>query len=158
MLRVSVFVWLISLSIISSRTITLLEMAALHYFLWVNNIPLCVCVCVCVYTHIYIHTHTYIYTHIRTHTEGFPGSSDGKESTCHAGDLSSIPGLGRPPWRREWLPTLVFLPGESHGQRSLTSYTPWVTKSQTRWATNTFTFPHTYIQSSSLSFCLLMDT
>ena len=28
-------------------------------------------------------------------------------------------------WRREWLPTPVFLPGEFHGQRSLGSYTPW---------------------------------
>ena len=28
---------------------------------------------------------------------GFPGSSDGKESTCNAGDLGSIPGLGRSP-------------------------------------------------------------
>ena len=27
-------------------------------------------------------------------------------------------------WRREWLPTPVFLPGESHGQRSLASYSP----------------------------------
>ena len=32
---------------------------------------------------------------------------------------------GRIPWRREWLPTLVFLPGEFHGQRSLTGYSPW---------------------------------
>ena len=28
------------------------------------------------------------------------------------------------PWRREWLPTPVFLPGESHGQRSLAGYSP----------------------------------
>ena len=28
-------------------------------------------------------------------------------------------------WRREWQPTPVFLPGESHGQRSLTGYSPW---------------------------------
>ena len=28
---------------------------------------------------------------------GFPGSSDGKESACNAGDQSSIPGLGRSP-------------------------------------------------------------
>ena len=28
---------------------------------------------------------------------GFPGSSDSKESACNAGDLSSIPGLGRSP-------------------------------------------------------------
>ena len=42
----------------------------------------------------------------------FPGGLDGKES-CNAGELSSIPGLGRFPWRRAWQPTLVFLPGES---------------------------------------------
>jgi len=29
------------------------------------------------------------------------------------------------PWRREWQSTPVFLPGESHGQRSLEVYTPW---------------------------------
>ena len=28
-------------------------------------------------------------------------------------------------WRRKWQPTLVFLPGESHGQRSLVDYNPW---------------------------------
>ena len=31
----------------------------------------------------------------------------------------------RIPWRSEWLPTPVFLPGESHGQRSLVGYSPW---------------------------------
>ena len=29
------------------------------------------------------------------------------------------------PWKRVWLPTLVFLPGEFHGQRSLVGYSPW---------------------------------
>ena len=29
------------------------------------------------------------------------------------------------PWRRKWEPTPVFLPGESHGQRSLAGYSPW---------------------------------
>ena len=29
------------------------------------------------------------------------------------------------PWRREWRPTPVFLPGESHGQRCLVGYSPW---------------------------------
>ena len=29
------------------------------------------------------------------------------------------------PWRRAWQPTPVFLPGESHGQRSLVGYSPW---------------------------------
>ena len=35
------------------------------------------------------------------------------------------PWIGKSPWRRAWQPTLVFLPGESHGQRSLTVYSPW---------------------------------
>ena len=29
------------------------------------------------------------------------------------------------PWRRAWQPTPVFLPGKSHGQRSLEDYSPW---------------------------------
>ena len=41
---------------------------------------------------------------------GFPGSSDGKGSACDAGDLGSIPGLGRSP-EREFTP--VLLPGET---------------------------------------------
>ena len=28
-------------------------------------------------------------------------------------------------WRREWQPTLVFLPGESYGQKNLVGYSPW---------------------------------
>ena len=32
--------------------------------------------------------------------------------------------VGKIPWRRAWQPILVFLPGESHGQRSLAGYSP----------------------------------
>ena len=56
---------------------------------------------------------------------GCSGVSDGKESACNAGGLGLIPGLGRLPSRRERLLTLVFLPGEFHGQRSLVDYNPW---------------------------------
>ena len=49
---------------------------------------------------------------------------DSKESACDAGDPCLIPGSGRFPWRRKWLPTLVFLPGEFHGQRSLSGFSP----------------------------------
>ena len=35
------------------------------------------------------------------------------------------PWVVKSPWRREWLPTPVFLPGEFHGQRSLVGYSPW---------------------------------
>ena len=66
-----------------------------------------------------------------------PGGSDGKQSACNAGDLGSIPGLGRFPWRREWQPTPVFLCGEFHGLRSLVGYSPWGCKESdtTEWLT-----------------------
>ena len=42
-----------------------------------------------------------------------------------ARDAGSVPGSGRFPWRRKWQPTPGFLPGESHGQRSMVGYGPW---------------------------------
>ena len=52
---------------------------------------------------------------------GFPGGSDGKESACNAGDW--VPILGQEdPLEKGMQPTLVFLPGEVHGQRSLVAY------------------------------------
>ena len=52
--------------------------------------------------------------------EGFPDSSVGKESACNAGDPGWISGLGRFPWRRDRLPTPVFLgvPCGSAGKES----------------------------------------
>ena len=35
------------------------------------------------------------------------------------------PWVGKIPWRREGLPTPVYFPGEAHGKRSLTGYSPW---------------------------------
>ena len=35
------------------------------------------------------------------------------------------PWVGKIPWRKAWQPTPVFLPGESHGQRSLVGYSLW---------------------------------
>ena len=43
---------------------------------------------------------------------GFPCGSDGKESTCKAGDPGFDPWVGKIPWRGAWQPTPVFLPGE----------------------------------------------
>ena len=58
------------------------------------------------------------------------------------------------PWRRARQPTSVFLPGESHGQRSLAGYSPWgrkesdttelVTHTQTHTQTHTHTHRHTH--------------
>ena len=38
------------------------------------------------------------------------------------------PWVGKIPWRKKWQPTPVFLPGESHKQRSLVAYSPWSRK------------------------------
>ena len=46
------------------------------------------------------------------------------------------------PKRREWLPTPVFLSGESHGQRNLAVYSPWVCRVRHDWVTE---HTHTHI-------------
>ena len=58
---------------------------------------------------------------------GFPGGSVVKNPPVNAGDAGDvdlITGLGRSPGRK-WQPTAVFLPGKSHGQKSLVGYSPW---------------------------------
>ena len=56
---------------------------------------------------------------------GLPWWLSGKESTCQFRRHRFNPRLRRIPWRRTWQPTPVFLPGKSHGQRSLAGYSPW---------------------------------
>ena len=48
---------------------------------------------------------------------GLPGGSESKESACNV--------VGKIPWRRAWQHTLVLLPGNSHGHRSVVGYSPW---------------------------------
>ena len=58
---------------------------------------------------------------------GFPGGTSGKEPTCQCRRPKRhrfYPWVWKTPWRRAWQPTLVFLPGESHGQRSLVDNSP----------------------------------
>ena len=67
--------------------------------------------------------------------DGLPRWLSGKESACQCrrrGKHGLDPWVGKTPWRRKWQPILVFLPGESHGQRSLVGYSPWGCKSQTQ--------------------------
>ena len=47
-----------------------------------------------------------------------------KEPAFNAGDVGSIPGSGRSPGEGNGNFTPVFLPGDSHGQRSLAGYSP----------------------------------
>ena len=67
------------------------------------------------------HTHTHTHTHTYENTWGFSDGSDSKESASVWFD----PWVGKIAWRREWLPTPVFLPGESHEQKSPVGYSPW---------------------------------
>ena len=48
------------------------------------------------------------------------------------------------PWKRKWQPTPIFLPGKSHGQRSLEGYSPWATESDTAEHKNSYMY--VYIQ------------
>ena len=56
---------------------------------------------------------------------GFCGGSDGKEYICHAGDLGSIPGLGRSPGGGHGNPLQYSCPENPDGQKSLAGYTQW---------------------------------
>ena len=59
---------------------------------------------------------------------GFPGGTSGQELTCqcrrHKRQGFHL-WVRKILWRRARQPTAVFLPGESHGQRSLAGYSPW---------------------------------
>ena len=46
-------------------------------------------------------------------------------NTGDSGDVGLIPGLGRSPGGGNGNPLQVFLPGKSHGEKSLAGYSPW---------------------------------
>ena len=77
---------------------------------------------------------------------GFLGGSDGKESALQCGRPRFDLWAEKIPWRRELLPTPVFLPGEFNGQRSLVGYmglhgvhATWGRRVRYNQATHTFT-------------------
>ena len=60
--------------------------------------------------------------------KGLPRRLSGKESTYHCRRhrrCEFYPWVRKIPWKRKWQPSPVFLPGESHGQRSLVGCNPW---------------------------------
>ena len=82
-----------------------------------------------------------------------------KNSPASAGDQSLIPGLGRSPWRREWVPAPVFLPGKFYGElgglQSMGSQ-----RVRHDWATNTHTlwrFRLYVPYSDTAEFCMRGD-
>jgi len=57
----------------------------------------------------------------------FPDGAAGKEPTCQCRRHKRCrfnPWVRKILWRKEWQPTLAFLPEESHGQRRLVGYSP----------------------------------
>ena len=59
---------------------------------------------------------------------GFPVGASGKETPCQYRRYKRRgldPFVGKITWRRKCQPSPIFLPGESHGQRSLVGYSPW---------------------------------
>ena len=81
-----------------------------------------------------------------------PGGTNGKDPACQfrrhkrCGWVQSDPWVRKIPWRRAWRPTPVFLPGASHGQRSLAGYGHRVAKSWTRLK---WICPHFHVMGDS---------
>ena len=68
---------------------------------------------------------TCIFSIIQSMLWGFPGGSVVKHQPANTGDMGLIPGSGRSPGEGNGnfpMVTPVFLPGKSHGQRSLVGY------------------------------------
>ena len=105
-----------------------------------------------------LHIHWHRYSPYRARTKrsrlhncapslGLPRWLSGKESACQCRRRRFNSWVGKIPWRRKWQPTLVFLPGKSHGQRGhkswtrLSNYTTTTTRharmfSSTSWQRN----------------------
>ena len=62
---------------------------------------------------------------IHLQIQGLPRWLGGKESACQCRRCRFDSWVRNITWRRKWQTAPVFLPGESHGQRSLAGYSPW---------------------------------
>ena len=109
----------------------------------INLSTLCMCVCIYIYMYMCVCVCVCMY--------GFPWWLSDKEFTYQCRRRAFNPWVRKIPWRRKWPPTPVFLPGKSHGQRSLAGCSPWdhervghnsVSKQQTssflKWKGGTF--------------------
>ena len=76
---------------------------------------------------------------------GLPRWLSGKESTYQCRKHRFHPWVRKIPWWRKWQPTPVFLPGKSHGQRSLEGYSPWGCKSIFHTSNGKFNWNDHYI-------------
>ena len=70
------------------------------------------------------------------HRLGFPVGSDGKETACNAGDMGSIPGSERSPWRGHGTPLQYYCLENSMNRAVWLATVHGVAKSRTHWATS----------------------
>ena len=68
---------------------------------------------------------SYLYTHVQNRLPRWHSYKEPPYQCRICWRHRFDPWVRKIPWRRAWQPTPVFLPGESHGQRSLGSYSPW---------------------------------
>ena len=161
MSHVSDIIWHLSFSdllhlvMIISRS-KLLKRTLFH-FLWLSNIPLYINATFSFYLFIFFtlqycigmaKSHIFfIHSSVNEHLACFfvlaivnnavPYGSMVKESTCQGRSCRRPlfdPWIQKSPWRRIWQPTSVFLPGESHGQRSLEGCSPQGCRVRRDWA------------------------
>ena len=94
---------------------------------------------------------------------GLPRWLTGKESTCQCRKSRRCsrrrfnPWVRKIPWRRKWQLTPVFLPGRSHGQRSLVGYSPWSAKNGTWLSNQAHTQERAEEWRQDLQICLLPE-
>ena len=85
---------------------------------------------------------------------GFPGGSDGKESTHNSGDPASITGLGRSPGKGNDNPFQYSCLENPHGQRSLVGYSPWGCKESDMTEQLTLLHYHSWTYQNKFVTCL----
>ena len=110
----------------------------------------------CVYVYVYI----YMCIHI---PRASPMAWQIKKSTYNAGDIRCgfDPWVGKILCRRNWQSNLVFLPGKSHGQRSLVGYSAvgckeLDTTERLSTAQHIYIHTHTYIRNAFLCSCITL--
>ena len=100
--------------------------ASQHIYSFSDSFPIQVITkCSASFPVVYIRSTMFIYLNSIYHCLKWPAGAShglsGKEPACQC---RFNPWVRKIPWRRKWQPTPVFLPGESHGQRSLGGYSP----------------------------------
>ena len=87
-----------------------------------------------IYVFIYSHTYTYIYINVHKNFANIGNGFYSVGASLVAQTLKNLPAMWETqaqslgwedPWEKGMTTHSVFLPGESHGQRSLMGYSPW---------------------------------